>query len=1211
MPQYDGYVRISTQNDTSDAIKATEELGDKIAEAMDPAPVDKVSESFDNVGQAALKTGDIIKANLISDVVLKGIQQLGAGLKDAAVHTVDIADGLDSSSKRIAAATNATEAELKSLEAVVEQVYRDNFGEGFDDIADSVSVIKKNLGEMDDSQLVNITESAFALREVFGYGVAESSRAAKAIQDNFNVSAAEAYDYIARGAQNGLDFSGELLDSISEYSVQFKKFGFDINDMFNIMEAGAENGAWKLDTVGDIIKEMSITAIDGSDSTREAFESLGLNADEMSRKFAAGGETARRAYEDTIAALKNMEDPIEQDAAGVGLMKTMWEDLGKEAVFALTNITDSAYEASGAMEGIKDLSYTSLDDSIGSMHRQIDLLIEPIGEELIPSIERVTEAVGEAAEAGDLTEVAGGIGQFVSGTLTLLLENIKLIGAGLAGATAGVVAFKTASVITKVVSSWQAAALQVTLFSNAQGVAALKTAALNGTLTKQEIIYAVLSGKLDAATAKQAMLNTTMAANPAGAIAAAIGLLVSGLTLFSMSAGESTDKVQELADAAREAHEAAKEYAESADKLRNIQDEYERISKTVTYTTEKEEALRDVQQQLIDQYGEQANGINLVNGKYDEEIGKLDTLISQKEKLAKVENDIARRNILAAQKEKTEVGDSSWSNFLFSVEAGKRAAIIEAAYDYAKKNLSTFDETDISFGSFKFTGNFEDRAEDLRNFYDYLTTVADSKGEYILDLQNEVAEQYSLALENAALLNELTEEESVPEIDTHKDDTNSVYDPSEYYRNKDLEAQKRFDEYQAKLAEQYAQYAELYDKERKAAKYSYDMGEMDAATYYATLAQLRDDYLQVGSEEWQDANVELQKYYNSLTEDQQKALTKAYNEEKSLLQYKLRTGKLSEEQYYKELAKIRDKYLDKNSEAWRSAYLETYEYNQQIVQANKDALTQLLSDASDTTLSALENITAARDSLTLKLVDFNKTFEKISETVPETIAVKGDFKITTAEHEVEVYRMGADSIEDNIKVLEEYGAMLDALKARGADDDTLNNILAMDVDEAMEFGSSLLSMSDMAWNDYFGSMAKLRQTAADISARYYQSEVDSLRENFIDKMRSELEGLGSDMYLVGADVAAEFVAGWNEALGTKDLTIGQLMRSLSGTVSTAPAAAQQMITTGTAAADKSSSGNGSITNHIPVYIGSAKVADVMIDAVNGEMIRTGKNVLLT
>lgn len=56
--------------------------------------------------------------------------------------------------------------------------------------------------------------------------VAETSRAAKAMVENFGIAAEDAFDYIAKGAQDGLDYSGELLDNISEYSVQFKSWGF-------------------------------------------------------------------------------------------------------------------------------------------------------------------------------------------------------------------------------------------------------------------------------------------------------------------------------------------------------------------------------------------------------------------------------------------------------------------------------------------------------------------------------------------------------------------------------------------------------------------------------------------------------------------------------------------------------------------------------------------------------------------------------------------------------------------------------------------------------------------------------------------------------------------------------------------------------------------------------------------------------------------------
>ena len=33
--------------------------------------------------------------------------------------------------------------------------------------------------------------------------------------------------------------------------------------------------------------------------------------------------------------------------------------------------------------------------------------------------------------------------------------------------------------------------------------------------------------------------------------------------------------------------------------------------------------------------------------------------------------------------------------------------------------------------------------------------------------------------------------------------------------------------------------------------------------------------------------------------------------------------------------------------------------------------------------------------------------------------------------------------------------------------------------------------------------------------------------------------------------------------------------------------------------------------NVPVYIGTQKLADIMVDATNGKIIQTGKNVLMT
>jgi phage-related minor tail protein len=1232
MSQADGYVRIVTQNDVSEAQRSTEQLGDTIHDALDTTPANNMTQAVNavrnateqlggsvqnsmdtapadnmtgaiggledgisNTGEAALKTGDIIKANLVSEAVTQGIQKLGDVLKSSASRTIEIADGLDSSVNKIAAATNASAEEVNKLRSIVEQIYGDNFGEGFEDIADSISKIKQNLGELDDKELVKVTESAYALKDVFDYDIAESSRAVKAMMENFGVSASEAYDYIARGAQNGLDYSGELLDNISEYSVQFKKMGLSASDMFTIFSNGAENGAWNLDKIGDSVKEMAIRVIDGSDTSKQGFEALGFEAGSMAEKFAAGGVSARVAFQEVIAALAEMNDPIAQNTAGINLMGTMWEDMGAEAILALGDISDSAFDCAGAMDTIKDVNYSSLNNSLENVQRQIDLLIQPIGESLIPVLDEAADSVAEIAKKGDLKEIAVNVGNFISGTLTLLLKNINLIASAVTGVTAAVIAFKTANVLTKVIASWQTAALQVTLLGNAQGAAAIKSAALKGELTAQEIVYAVLSGKLDVATAKQIALNTAMNMNPAGIIAVAVGLLATALTGFAISAGTAESAAKELNDAIDQMHDSVESsIADNEAEMSVLKDKvkrYDELRTAVSLTSDEQKELSTLAQELQSVLGDEVTVVDQLTGKYNDLTDAVDTYVQKK---------TASVKLSAYEQEAAEA---------YNIKRNAENKLKELNEKYGGLN------SDDYFAKIKATATvFSDYGNTLAAGQQFEADVKAAQ-KAIEEADKTISEWQSLASESYK--DGITASGTKTPASTSSKQTEPANSLPDYWKQK---------------SEDFKYWKESY-------KYDYDMGRISAEEYYTTLASLRDEFLENESDEWRSVNVEIKKYYDSLSEEQKKAYEKrleeqkkadeeakkaaeqaaaeaiaarkaAYSEEKSQLEFKLKTNHITEKKYYSELAKLRDKYLDKNSAEWRSAFLETYEYNQKMIQANKDALEQLLNDASDTTLSALEKIVSARDSLTAKLTDFNKTFEKVTETIPETVAVKGDFTITTAEHDVETYKMGADSIEDNIKVLEEYGAMLDALKARGADESTLSSILNMDIEEGMEFGSKLLNMSDQAWNSYFDSLERLHKTAAEISAKYYQDEVNSLKENFVDKLRSAFDGMTSDMYQVGFDTAKAFVEGWNKQLGTEDLTLGDIAAAVSGgTLSTAPVAAQSMSAAGTvlSGATKLMS---QIVN-VPVYIGTQKLADVMVDVTNGKIIQTGKNVLMT
>lgn len=370
-------------------------------------------------------------ANKVSTVMTAGLAAMGTGAIAATKYLTDLGGEWQTATNQVAAATGAAGAELENLRDVMENVYADNFGEDVADVADAVALVNRNMANLDQNGLTAATEGALALRDAFEYDVEESTRAAEAIRKNFGASAEDAFSLIAAGAQNGLDYSGELIDTINEYSSQFAKLGFDADGMFNILQAGADGTAWNLDKVGDAIKEFSIRAIDGSDTTVEAFTSLGYNAEELMATFAAGGEGANDAFFDVLDTLMAVDDQVERDALGVALFGTQWEDLGVEAMEAMANASQAAYDTGDALEQINQVKYNDLDSAIQGIGRQIEVALLPAADamyqslmsnmpEISAAIEEVSPVVAEIAE--DFADWAGGA---ISEGLPVLVDGIK------------------------------------------------------------------------------------------------------------------------------------------------------------------------------------------------------------------------------------------------------------------------------------------------------------------------------------------------------------------------------------------------------------------------------------------------------------------------------------------------------------------------------------------------------------------------------------------------------------------------------------------------------------------------------------------------------------------------------------------------------------------------------------------------------------------
>lgn len=361
------------------------------------------SEKFEALGDSASKMGDMLKTAISGAVAFFGVSK--------------VTEAIDSELKAVnqfQARVGASSKEMKEYRSEIKDLYNDGMGESLEDVANSLATIKTSTNLVG-KELVSTTHNALLLRDTFDFDVGESTRAVKMMMDQFNLSSETAYNLITQGAQKGLNKNDDLLDTINEYSVHFKQLGFSADEMFNMLENGAKSGTFSVDKLGDTIKEFGIRVIDGSDTTVTAFKMAGLNADSMAKKFSKGGSDAKEAFTETIKALKDMKDPIEQNTAGVNLFGTMWEDLGAKGVFAISNLNGEISSTSDALEKMNEVKYEDLGSTFTVFGRNImssftesitsdsgDLIesIRDLQEKIMPDVKEFGEVVGSIVEKG-------------------------------------------------------------------------------------------------------------------------------------------------------------------------------------------------------------------------------------------------------------------------------------------------------------------------------------------------------------------------------------------------------------------------------------------------------------------------------------------------------------------------------------------------------------------------------------------------------------------------------------------------------------------------------------------------------------------------------------------------------------------------------------------------------------------------------------------
>lgn len=380
--------------------KYSQRLDDvRAAEKEATNAADDLAESFEEANDAASKTdGYTMAKDVMSNLMSDGIEKVTGKVKDMVLELSNAQSAYNSFSAK-------TGAIGKEYDEAIDSLYNNAYGSDRTAIAEAMAEVQQQTNEMDSTKLENFTANALLLQETFGYDIQESMRAVNMLMEQFGVTSDEAVNMLTQASQAGLNKNGDLLDTVNEYSVHYKQLGFSAEEMFNSLQNGTAEGTFSVDKLGDAMKEFGIRTKDTATTTQEGFSLLGYSAEaaadqmkdgsesasdsiaDLQSRFAKGGETAKKATNEVLKRLFNMQDKVKQNQAGVDLFGTMWEDLGVDAVKALTDTQGEISKTTDAMTEIKDLKYDDVNTQLTKMWREIETdFVKPVVEKAIPEI---------------------------------------------------------------------------------------------------------------------------------------------------------------------------------------------------------------------------------------------------------------------------------------------------------------------------------------------------------------------------------------------------------------------------------------------------------------------------------------------------------------------------------------------------------------------------------------------------------------------------------------------------------------------------------------------------------------------------------------------------------------------------------------------------------------------------------------------------------
>ena len=312
---------------------------------------------------------------------------LGKGLNDAI--------NFDVSNRKVAAQLGLSATESARVGTLAGKLYAENYGESVEQVQGAIGNVMagiRGMGNESDAVVSKMTAQVLNYSSAYGVETADTIQMVSGLLGSgLATSAQNAMDLMTAAMQAVPEaLRGDMVDAITEYGPFLASLGYDGEEAFSVLASAAEKGMYGIDKTGDALKEFTIRATDMSTASKVGYDLLGLSQDEMSAKLLAGGDAGAEAFQQIIAGLTTMTDPLAQSQAALALFGTPLEDLGVDQIprflDAIQDSTGALGEVEGAAQKAGDVLGGGAAAGMETFSRKGEIMLATLMSGLLPGI---------------------------------------------------------------------------------------------------------------------------------------------------------------------------------------------------------------------------------------------------------------------------------------------------------------------------------------------------------------------------------------------------------------------------------------------------------------------------------------------------------------------------------------------------------------------------------------------------------------------------------------------------------------------------------------------------------------------------------------------------------------------------------------------------------------------------------------------------------